>query len=68
MQPHRLPVQLLWHMVSGLEPIVAVLAIPVHVLAVKILPCRRVRLGFLRTDEVALLILPVVNLKLLLHL
>ena len=67
MEPHPLSIQLMRHLIRRLEPVVAVLPIPVHVLAVKILPRRIVCLGFLRTDKVSLLILPVINRKLLLH-
>ena len=68
MQPHALSVQLLRHLICRLEPVMAVFSIPVHVLAVKVLPRRSICLGFLRTDKIALLVFPVVDFKFLLHL
>ena len=68
MEPHPLTVQLLRHTVDRLKPVMAVLAVPVHIPAVKRLPGRTVRLRVSRMEVISLLKLPLLDVKLLLYL
>ncbi len=68
MHPHPLAVKLLRHPVYSLEPVVAVLAVPVHIPAVKTLPWCQIFFRILRMYVVAFLVAPLINRKFLLHL
>ncbi len=63
--PHPLACKLLGHLVHRLEPIMAVGAVPVHGLAVKVLPLPVIGLRILRMNEIPLLVLPIRHRKLL---
>ncbi len=68
MKPHTFTVQFFRHLINRLKPVMAVFSIPVHVLAVKILPGPFCCLRISRVYVIPLLILPLPNGKFLLHL
>ncbi len=65
-EPHSLSLKLLRHLIDSLKPVMAVLPVPVHGIAVKILPCANRRI--LGPDEKSLSVLPAVDCKALLYL
>ena len=66
-QPHPFPVKFLRHLVGSLKPIMAVLPIPVHLLAVKIFPFCHIRPCLPGADIISFFVFPIVNGKLLFY-